>query len=341
MTLYPSDTWACASPTDVGLSSDRLAAVEQWLEESAGETGYRFALVKDGLLVAQIHRGIDPSNHLSIASAAKSAYSNVLGIAVEEGVLPSADAPVVEIYPEMMDVAPDEGPKAGRHAFAKDAAITYRQLICNVSGYMKPGEEPGKVFHYQTYGMNVLTHAVAKAYGSYDISDPAGSPGFASLIETKIADPIGARFSYALTNFDLHAKAQLPIFGYYCQICTDPLDLARLGWLWCNWGAWRDRQVVPEAWVRESVKVNDFILVNEPEDRWVYGHGFWSNSRGVMWPDLPRDAFTAAGAGGHYVSVFPSQRLVVVQNPGPYDNLRKGARRANGDLLEMVLDALV
>ena len=69
--------------------------------------------------------------------------------------------------------------------------------------------------------------------------------------------------------------------------------------------------------MRESVKVNDFILVNEPEDRWVYGHGFWSNSRGVMWPDLPRDAFTAAGAGGHYVSVFPSQQARGGAEPRP------------------------
>jgi len=62
----------------------------------------------------------------------------------------------VDYYPEMMDIAEDEGPKPGRYAFEKDWDITFRQLICNTSGYMKPGEEPGKVFHYQTFGMNIL-----------------------------------------------------------------------------------------------------------------------------------------------------------------------------------------
>ena len=294
MARYPSDTWTCASPADVGVSSQRLAMVKPWLDANVGETGYRFALIKDGLLIAQYDRGIDPTADLSIASAAKSAYSNVLGIALAECVLASADAPVVDVYPEMMDVPPGEGPKDGRHAFGKDAAITYRQLICNVSGYMKPGEDPGKVFHYQTYGMNVLTHAVAKMYGLFDTDDPAGSPGFAQLIREKVADPIGANYSYSLTNFALHDRARLPIFGYYCQVCTNPLDLARLGWLWCNWGAWREIQVVPEDWMRESVKVNPYILANAPEDQWAYGHGFWSNQYGIMWPDLPRDAFTAA-----------------------------------------------
>ena len=340
MSIYPSTTWTRALPADVGFNPGKLAEAGKWLDAHAGEGGYRFAVVKDGALVVDLSRGLGRSERLQIASAAKSVYGNVLGIALEEGVLPSADAPVVEVYPEMMDVPAGEGPKEGRFAFPKDVGITYRQLICNVSGYMKPGEEPGKVFHYQTYGMNVLTHSVAKAYGLYDVADPVGSPGFGQLIKEKVADVIGAGFTYRLANFELHENARLPIFGYYCQVCTTALDLARLGWLWCNWGRWRDHQVVPEAWMRETVAVNAFLIANAPEAQWEYGHGFWTNERGIQWPDLPRDGFTAAGAGGHYVSVFPSQQLVVVQNPGPSHNARPGATRANGDLLALVLAAV-
>ncbi|MCJ7739344.1 MAG: beta-lactamase family protein [Anaerolineae bacterium] len=340
MSIYPDGTWTRALPSDVGLNPGRLAEAEKWLDARAGEGGYRFAVVKDGALVVDLSRGIGRLERLQIASAAKSVYSNVLGIAVEEGMLPSADAPVVDVYPEMMDVPAGEGPKEGRYAFPKDAGITFRQLICNVSGYMKPGEEPGKVFHYQTYGMNVLTHSVAKAYGMYDVADPTGSAGFGQLIKEKLAGVIGADFTYRLTNFKLHEKARLPIFGYYCQVCTTALDLARLGWLWCNWGRWQDQQVVPEAWMRETVAVNPFLIANAPEEQWVYGHGFWTNERGVQWPDLPRDGFTSAGAGGHFVSVFPSQQLVVVQNPAPHGTPRPGATRANGDLLALVLAAV-
>ena len=71
-----------------------------------------------------------------------------------------------------MDVPEGTGPKPGRYAFEKDRDLTFRQLICNVSGYMKPGEEPGKVFNYQTFGMNILCHAIATAYGMYDSRDP-------------------------------------------------------------------------------------------------------------------------------------------------------------------------
>jgi CubicO group peptidase (beta-lactamase class C family) len=336
---YPQAAWAQVSPTEAGFDPEALGRARRWMDEHAPDTGYRLAIVRGGRLVLEAHRGILPQRRLPIASAAKAVYGNVLGIAVAEGRIPSPDAPVVETYPEMMDVPPGEGPKDGRHAFPKDRAITFRQLISNTSGYMKPGETPGAVFHYQTYGMNVLTHALAKRYGLYDVGDPKGAPGFQALVKEKIARPIGATWDYTLTNFDLHAKARLPIFGYYCQIHSDPRDLARLGWLWCQRGRWEDAPIVPEAWMRASVRVNPDLLAHCPPSEWQYGYGLWTNEHGQMWPDLPQDGFTASGAGGHYVTVFPSRDLVVVQNPGPYHRAT-GAARANPALLRQILDAV-
>jgi CubicO group peptidase (beta-lactamase class C family) len=338
--IFPEKNWVRAAPEDRGIDPHRLEEARQWMDAHADERGYRFLIVRDGALVYEQYRGIEPEPRLPIASAAKSVYSNILGIEISEGTIPSSDAPVREIYPELMEVPPGEGPKDNRYAFPENRDITYRQLISNTSGYMKPGEAPGQVFHYQTYGMNVLTHALAKAHGLYDVDDPEGLPGFRQLVEERLANPIGAEWTYTLTNFDLHSRARLGIFGYYCQIHTRARDLARLGHLWCNWGRWQDTQVVPEDWLRESVKVNPDLIAHSPETMWTYGYGFWTNERGYLWPDLPREGFTASGAGGHYVSVFPSRRLVVVQNPGPYHRARADGKPANAEMLEIVLDAL-
>jgi CubicO group peptidase (beta-lactamase class C family) len=70
----------------------------------------------------------------------------------------------------------------------------------------------------------------------------------------------------------------------------------------------------------------------------MYGYGFWTNDCGRLWPDLPRDAFTASGAGGHYISVFPAEELVVVQNPGKYRS--ESAGKANPELLALLLESL-
>lgn len=339
--VFPGRDWGTVPPEEAGFDGGKLEEARGWLDGHIGDGVYRLVVVRGGRVAVEWNHDVDRDRRFPIASAAKSIYGNVLGIVAAEGGIPSPDAGVIGYYPEMMDVPEGEGPKEGRYAFAKDRGITFRQLISNTSGYMKPGEEPGRVFHYQTYGMNILTHALAKVYGLYDVRDPEGSPGFGRLIEEKVAEPIGATWTYSLGNFRLHEKARIPIFGYYCQVHSHALDLARLGWLWCNWGRWGEEQVVPEDWMRASVQVNPDVRTHSPEEEWKYGYGIWTNAEGRLWPKLSHSGFTASGAGGHYLSVFPDRDLVIVQNPGPYRQDAMGSpARGNPELLGMLLDAL-
>ena len=133
-------------------------------------------------------------------------------------------------------------------------------------------------------------------------------------------------------------QARQNIYGYGTRIFTTALDLARVGWLWCNYGRWGNQQIVPEAWLRESTQVASHIKEHCPEKDWLYGHGFWSNSQGKLWPDLPRDGFHSWGAGGHYAAVFPSLELVIVQNPDPFGV--RGGEGANPELMDLVFSAM-
>ena len=98
-----------------------------------------------------------------------------------------------------------------------------------------------------------------------------------------------------------------------------------------------DVQLVPEAWMRDSTQVAPHIKAHCPENDWLYGHGFWSNSEGMIWPELPRDGFHSWGAGGHYTAVFPGEELVIVQNPDPLGV--RGGEGANLELIELVFAA--
>ncbi|MBN1402506.1 MAG: beta-lactamase family protein, partial [Anaerolineae bacterium] len=263
--VFPGATWERTTPFEAGMDQDKLEAAHRWMAERMGDKPYRIVIVRRGRVVAEWNGNIGPEPKLPIASAAKSVYSNVLGILVNEGDrIATADAPVYDFYPEFMDVPEGTGPKEARYAYPKDRTITFRQLICNTSGYMKPGEEPGTVFNYQTFGMNVLTHALAAAYGLYDVRDPEGSPGFKVLIEEKLARKIGVQWEYTYNNFKLAPEARIQIYGYYTAILTNAPDFARLGWLWCNWGRWGEEQVIPEAWLRASVDVNPDLRAHCP-----------------------------------------------------------------------------
>ena len=318
---YPGETWERCPPESVAMDPAKLKLASRWYEEHSAQRPYRAVVVRHGRLVAEWHRGVAPRERMRLASAAKSFYSCMLGIAVADGVIGSADDPAIRYFPRMVDVPDGLGPKPGRFARPKDRGITLRHLISNTSGYLKPGEEPGRVYHYQTYGMNVLCHCIASAYGVYDPEDPERLPGFGSVMQEKLRDPIGAGWTWSHTNFRQPPGARVGTFGNYTQISASPLDCARAGLLWMNAGRWAGRQVVPQEWMRQATRLPDWERTPAPgEEGRVgrYGLGFWLNVEGRSWSALPHDSFAASGAGGHAVWVCPGLGLVVVISPGLY-----------------------
>ena len=314
---FPTAEWEARPAEDLGFDADKLEEARLRTAAKAGpDAKYRVLVVRGGFIAAEWNAGFD-ANHLGRqASAAKSVYACLLGVAVAEGKVPSSDARVAEVYPEMLQVPEGSGPKPGRCNKPEDEGITFRHLITNPSGYLKPGELPGKVHHYQTFGMNVLMHAIGKIYGVYDAGDPEKSTGPGELVREKLRDPIGGSWTWRWTNFDLWERANLGIFGYYTQLLMTALDQARLGWLWRNEGNWRGTQVIPADWMRQITVTAPDIRENAPEDQWCYGHGFWTNDHGKLWPSLPRDSYAASGAGRQYIWVCPSLDLVVCHSPG-------------------------
>jgi len=113
--------------------------------------------------------------------------------------------------------------------------------------------------------------------------------------------------------------------------------MARMGWLWLNWGRWRDRQIVPEAWIREATQTAPDICANCPGEQREYGDGFWTNDHLELLLGLPRDSFLAAGAGNICIWVCPSLDLMVVGSPG----LLPMKDRNFENLLRLVVDAKV
>jgi CubicO group peptidase (beta-lactamase class C family) len=206
-----------------------------------------------------------------------------------------------------------------------------------MSGYMKPREVPDSTFHYQTFGMNVLSHAIAKMYGYYDSKRPEETPGFGRLIKEKIRDPIGGSWTYKYFNFKHPRRAKRGIFGYYTSIEASAHDMARMGYLWLNMGNWAGRQIIPEKWLKEATQTAPNIRANCPKEQWRYGYAFWTNDHGKMWPNLPRDSYAASGAGQKHIWVCPSLNVVVAQSPGIGSSQTDAI---NSELLRKIADAL-
>jgi CubicO group peptidase (beta-lactamase class C family) len=254
----------------------------------------------------------------------------------------------------MMEVPEGRGPKPGRHGIPEDREITFRQLITNTSGYLKPDEQPGERFHYQTFGMNLLTHAIEKVYGCYEPGGTATTrtSGFGTLVQQKIAGPIGVQFEYRIGNFEHPPEARIDIFGNSTGILGNLDDWARIGYLWLNGGNWKGVQVVPRAWLEAATRTADLVKACSPPEDWCYGYAFWCNDYDRRWPGLPPDSYSASGAGYNFVWVCPSLELIVIQNPGggPTDTPASPAAREQRssemlrrerELLQRIVEACV
>jgi len=338
---YPGAVWGEPKPEPAGLDPRSLSATRRWLDETWAPRPYRVAIVRHGRLAAHWVRGMAPGERRPMASACKSVYSSLLGIAVAEGRIASLDSKMVDYYPEAMDVPAGTGPKAGRHAFDKDRDITFRQLISNTSGYMKPGEAPGQVFHYQTFGMNVVAHAIVKVYGLYDAADPERLPGLPALIDEKLRLPIQANWDYVIKNFAHEQGARTGIWGNYTDMLNTPAGMARLGWLWCQGGRWQDEQLIPADYMREAARTAPTIRDHCPREQWQYGYAFWTNDEGELTPGLPRDSFAAMGAGQNIIWVCPSMQVVVVNSPSPVLHSDDPRERMLPEQLARIVEACI
>ena len=103
-------------------------------------------------------------------------------------------------------------------------------------------------------------------------------------------------------------------------------DMARIGLLYLNNGRWKDKQIIPENWVKESTQPFTKEL-GRFNDRGSYGYLWWV-SDGVNGQPM----YFASGSGGQRICVLPQSKLVFVHMVNTYDN--------NGVRHEQIIDLL-
>lgn len=154
--------------------------------------------------------------------------------------------------------------------------------------------EPGSVWNYSSGDTMLLSGVLEQATGM-PVHEYA---------RREIFDPLGMEQAEWWRDARGHTLT-------YCCLDTTTRGFARFGLLYERRGAWGDEQVVPEAWVEES-------LEPAPRSEGSYGHQWWLHED----EELP-DTFSARGHDGQYIYVIPSLDLVVVRNgtyvkdPGP------------------------
>ncbi|HEU0014247.1 MAG TPA: serine hydrolase [Longimicrobium sp.] len=275
--------------------------LSQALERADGLPNLRGILVsqRGQVLLERYRDGAGADRVTNIKSASKSLLSALVGIAIEEGHVRGVDQPISDFFPAYF-ARPGVDPRK--------RSITVGHLLSMQSGLESTS--------FNEYGAWVGSRDWVRAALDQPMVDAPGgrmlySTGSTHLLSAILTRATG-RSTWAYANEKLAGPLGFRIrpwqrdpqgiyFGGNDMYLT-PRQLLRVGQLYLDGGVYRGGQVVPRAWVQESVRPR----TTSPWNGHGYGLGWWSRDSGG------RRVFFAWGYGGQYVFVVPELELVAV-----------------------------
>lgn len=324
---WPTHGWRTAAPQDAGIDP----AVLVGLDEGARlpYPALRSVLVvRHGMLVVErYYHGATPATYFNVFSVTKSVTSALVGIALGDHKLDGLDQRVVRLLARHLPPRPDPRLRAVtvEHVLTMTAGLPPDTVPeeppewARANDWVRyllsqpPATRPGTRFAYSSASSHLLSAIVADATGQTTLryaqtrlfaplgiaSDPALEPEFA---------PRNAA-AYERAGFAWPTDPQGYHLGYGFLKLT-ARDLAKLGYLYLNGGAWEGRQVVPAAYVRASTRP-------QVSTGGTFGH---VGGYGYQWWTMTEQghpAFAAIGLGGQLIEVVPDLDLIVVMTSDP------------------------
>jgi CubicO group peptidase (beta-lactamase class C family) len=301
--VFPGATWDYVGQAELpayGWSPDVLRKTTAFIRDESNTTG--LVVVDRGRVV---YRYGDTEELSYVASVRKSILSMLYGSWVENGTIRLDTTLEALNIDDIGGLLPIEKKATIGHV------ITARSGVYHPASYSgddlaqappRGSQKPGAYMLYSNWDFNV-----------------AGAI-FEQLTRRDIYDELQAQLAIPLHFEDWDRKAQhkegnLTISRYPAYpIWISTRDMARIGYLMLHEGNWNGRQVISRDWARRIVSVVTPVQEMNPVRRrdGYYGYGYmwwvWDGPKAV---GPFKGAYSAVGAVGQWITVFPSLNLVV------------------------------
>lgn len=255
------------------------------------------------VLFEKVFRGPPLDRPVNVKSVSKTIVALLTGIGIDREVLPSVDATIEDLAPELI---PD-GAEAGVGRITVSDLLTMRAGLERTSGpnygswvesrnwiahaLSRPMvAEPGQQFLYSTGSYHILGAILAQRSGR----------SLLALAREWLGDPLGIQ----VTPWTRDPQ------GYFMggnNMALAPMDLVRIGQTVLAGGVWRGRTVVPPAWIETSWRPR----ARSPFSGDDYGYGWFLTQ---MNGD---EVAYARGYGGQMLFVAPNEGVVAAMTSDP------------------------
>jgi len=335
---YPGNLWQEKAPEMIGVDPLILDSALEYLREHSGGVGTdETVVVRNGYV---IWKGPGAGNKHELYSCTKVFTSSLLGVLATDGKLNVQD-PVVKYFPEL-----DDGSE-GQHIYGR---MSFRDLATMTSGYSsitpycwdlhesgqivesyrctqnysipgKPKNPPGKVWQYDDQDVHILGYVLTRMAGK------SLKEFFSERIGVKIGmvdldwSDYGLRDGMFFNNpaGTPNNDSAIQMNDVQGGVWTTPLEFARLGLLYLNYGRWNNWQILDSSFVVSALsnQVPSTLPYKNFDLTGRYGYYWWTNGirrdRSRPWPSAPPRTAAAHGGSRNFCFVIPEWDMVIVR----------------------------
>jgi CubicO group peptidase (beta-lactamase class C family) len=313
------DGWRVGNPARHGFDPVPLQDMRQRVANGRLDNVHAIIVARDGVLVyeqyaaGQDQYGLEPAKHTVFDAATrhngnsmtKSVTSLLVGIALQRGWITTLDTPVLDFFPEYADLrTPEKSAITLYHLLTMSDGLDWSELKqpFDSIGKMRGAKDayryvleqpiaapPGRTYNYNSGATELIGAVLHKTSGK----------SLEVLAKDELFAPMGiedVEWNRRLPNGEPQASGAMR---------ARPRDWAKLGQLVLNRGVWNDRQIVPSAWIADSIKPR-----NNGPGLFLYGYHWWlgrsfCRGRVVEWAG-------AMGWGGQRLMIVPDLGMVVL-----------------------------
>ncbi len=330
-----NDGWEVASPDAVGFVPATLCGIGPRLTAWTEADIHSVLVMRHGKLVYEHYFAgedqrygrplgvvsFDAGTQHDLRSITKSVTTLVLGIEIGKGRIAGVDLPVLAAFPEYADLrSPEKDKITLRHLLTMSQGLAWDEDLPysdprNSEIQMDEAPDPvryalaqpvqasaGTVYNYSGGSATIIAALLHKATGET----------LDSLARADLFEPLG------ITDFEwIRFPSGEPVAASGLRM--RPRDLAKIGQLVLDHGAWKGAQIVPADWIKAatSPQING-------EQIYFYGYQFWLG-RSFVRGRGEIDWAAGWGYGGQRLFIVPGLDLVVLVHAGRYDSSQQSA----------------